>query len=237
MKQIKPFAYWTTSLVAAALLAVTMSGPGMGAEEATGWNLNTALKQLDKNNGDFRTAVADVKMTVVTGKDAEPQVQSGKAYFSRDGRFRIDFSTPAVKTILCTQTDLFIHDPAGAMVERYSLGKHPERLEPYAKLGFSLSGKAMSKDYLVALLGEEMMGDRKTLIFQLTPKADKVRASVSRIQIAIEQGSWLPLQQKMFPGDPVKQLTMDYAQVSRNVPMDDSMFKPKWPKGTKTISR
>ena len=127
-----------------------------------GTNRKTALKQLNQNSGDFRTAVADVKLTTVAGKDAKPLVESGKAYFSRDGQFRFEIATP---------------------------------------------------------------------------KADKARASVSRIHVAIEQGSWLPLQQTMFHSDAVQHFTMDYAQVSRNVPVEDSMFKPKWPKGTKTISR
>jgi outer membrane lipoprotein-sorting protein len=71
----------------------------------------------------------------------------------------------------------------------------------------------------------------------LTPKSDKVRAAVSRIEIWIEQGSWLPIQQKIFHGDSSQSLTIHYVQTSRNVPVDNALFKPKWPKGTKKITR
>jgi outer membrane lipoprotein-sorting protein len=223
--------------VTAALL--TAGGPVLVAEagEQAGWTLGSALKQLDKAAKDFRTAVADVEMVVEGGPDGEPSKSTGKAYFSREGSFRFDLSDPKNKTLLCTGTDLIVYDPAQAIADRYPLAKHPQRVECYASLGFLLTGNALSKDYLVGLLGEESLDDRKTLMLQLTPKSDKVRAAVSRIEIWIEQGSWLPIQQKIFHGDSSQSLTIHYVQTSRNVPVDNALFKPKWPKGTKKITR
>lgn len=227
----------SAGLVALAVVVAVVATPGARAAEATTWTLDSALKQIDKSTGDFRTAVSDVELTAVDAADAEPRTGSGKAYFSSDGSFRIDLSAPEEKTVLLSGSNLYVHDPARAIVERYPLAKHPERLEPYAALGFSLTGKSLSKDYLVGLLGEELVDDRKTLLFELTPKSDELRAKVSRVQVWIEEGSWMPLKQTVFHSGAAKHITVRYLHSSRNVPVDKALFKPKWPKGTQTLTR
>lgn len=237
MKQKSPSFYGGVRRVAVAVVvAATAAFTTLAAEPST-WTLDSALKQLDKSSGDFRTAVVDVVLTAIDGPDAEPRISSGKAYFSRDGSFRIDLSEPDTKTLLSTGSDLYIYEPARATVERYAIGKHPERLEPYVSLGFSLTGKDLSKDYLVGLLGEEIVDDQRTIHLELTPKSDEIRAKVSRIQLWIEQGSWLPTRLSVYHSDAAQSVTANYSHAARNVPVDDSIFKPKWPKGTETIKR
>ena len=87
------------------------------------------------------------------------------------------------------------------------------------------------------LLGEEDVGDHRALRFELTPKSDDLRATVSRVQLTIDQGSWLPLEQQVFHSDAVQSVTARYVHHARNLPLDDALFKPKWPKGTETIKR
>ena len=223
-------------VVVATLVSAAVALPTLAADPSA-WTLDSAMKQLDQTSADFKTAVVDVELTAIDGPDAEPRVASGKAYFSRAGSFRIDLSEPDAKTLLSTGSDLYVYDPSRAIVERYAIGKHPERLEPYLSLGFSLTGKGLSKDYLVGLLGEEVLDDQRTLHLELTPKSDEIRANVSRIQIWIEQGSLLPVRLTVFHSDAAQSVTANYSHASRNVPVDDAMFKPKWPKGTETIKR
>jgi outer membrane lipoprotein-sorting protein len=218
------------------MLVVLVAAVAVPAQDGA-WTLSTALKQLDATASDFSTAVADVEMNMLESEGTEPQTASGKGYFSQSGSFRIELTSPEAKTLLCTGSDLFIYDPAQAIVEHYPLGKHPERLEGYASLGFSLTGQALSKSYLVGLTGEENEGDHKVLRFELTPKSDKLRASVSRVLLTIDEGSWLPLEQKVLRGDAVQYLELKYRHLSRNVSVDGSTFKPKWPKGTQTVQR
>ena len=225
------------SAVVLGLLALAAAAPPMHAEEAGAWTLESALKQLDQSSKDFRTAVADVELIVIDGAGAEPRTASGKAYFSRDGSSRFDLTAPDVKSLLCTGSDLYVYEPAKAIVERFPVNKYAERLEPYPSLGFSLTGKALSRDYLVGLLGEATVDGQKTLHLELTPKSDEVRAKVSKIQIWIEQRSWMPIQQTVFHTDAAQSVTVKYMNASRNVPVDDKTFKPKWPKGTKTVKR
>jgi len=223
--------------VALGVLLAAVPAVGARADEAPAWTLDSALKQIDSTTGDFRTAVADVELTAVDDVAAEPRTESGKAYFSGDGSFRFDLSAPEEKTLLCDGQDLFVYKPALGIVERYQLDKHPERLEPYASLGFLLTGKALTREYVVGLLGEEMVDEQKTLLLELTPKSDELRAKVSRIQLWIEQGSWLPLQQKIFHTGAVQSVTARYLHTSRNVPVDKNLFKAKWPRDTQTIKK
>jgi outer membrane lipoprotein-sorting protein len=234
MKRTRPALCNPVPLLAVALIVAT--APALAAEPSA-WTLDSALKQIDKSNQDFKTAVVDVQLSAIDGPDAEPRAGSGKGYFSRDGSFRIDLAKPEAKTLLSSGDDLYVYEPARAVVERYAIGKHPERLEPYLSLGFSVTGKAMSKDYLVGLLGEEIVNDQRTIHLELTPKSEEVRSKVSRIQIWIEQGSWLPIRLTVFHSDAAQSVSASYSHASRNVPVDDAVFKPKWPKGTETIKR
>ena len=117
------------------------SAPGIRGADAA-WTLDSALKQLDKSTGGFRTAVADVELTSAEGESGEPVTAKGKAYFSSDGSFRMDLTDPDEKSLLVHGGSLYVYEPARALVERYPLAKHPERLEPYAAVGFAVAPHA-----------------------------------------------------------------------------------------------
>ena len=219
-----------------AVLACAGAVPLLATERAT-WTLESALKQLDRVSSRFEGAVADVELTAVDAAGAEPRSGSGKAYFDRGGAVRFDLSSPDEKTLLSTGQDLYVYEPARAIVEQFAVDKHPERLEPYASLGFSLSGNGLQKDYVVSLLGEESIGDHKTLVLELTPRSDEMRSAVSRIQLWIGEASWLPVQQKIYHGGAGIYIQVRYRDVSKDVPLEQSLFKPKWPKGTETVKR
>jgi outer membrane lipoprotein-sorting protein len=219
-----------------AVLACAGAAPLLATGSAT-WTLESVLKQLDKAISRFEGAVAEVELTAVDAAGAEPRTGSGKAYFDRGGAVRFDLSSPDEETLLSTGPELYVYEPARAIVEQFAVAKHPERLEPYASLGFSLTGKGLEKNYVVSLLGEESIDDHKTLVLELTPRSDEMRAAVSRIQLWIGEAAWLPVQQKIFHGGAETYLSARYRNVSKDVPLEDSLFKPKWPKGTETVKR
>jgi len=218
-------------------LVASLAVPGSLLAESSTWTLKSAVKQLDETSSDFRSAVAEVEVESLDSAGAEPTTSSGKAYFDRGGSVRFDLTDPSSRTVLSTGSQLYVYDPNRAIVELYPVEKHPERVEPYATIGFSESGSTLEKSYVVTLLGEKSLDGRQTLMLELTPKSDKTRAQVSRIQVWIEEGSWLPLQQTVFHGAEGAYTTTKYRNAARNVPVDDSMFKPKWPKGTQTVKR
>jgi outer membrane lipoprotein-sorting protein len=53
----------------------------------------------------------------------------------------------------------------------------------------------------------------------------------------IGEASWLPVQQKIYHGGAGIYIQVRYRDVSKDVPLEQSLFKPKWPKGTETVKR
>ena len=84
------------------------------------------------------------------------------------------------------------YDPATSVVKEYSLSKHKNRLEPYVRLGFSPTGKDLQKDFLVSFIGEKEVGGRRALGLELTPKKDSLRAVIAKIELWVDEASWLP---------------------------------------------
>ena len=81
------------------------------------------------------------------------------------------------------------------------------------------------------------VNDRKVLQLEVTPKALEVRASVSKIQIWVDEGTWLPVRQKFFHSQSDTYLDIAYIGFSSNTGLDSDLFKPHWPKGTKKVKR
>jgi len=139
--------------------------------------------------------------------------------------------------VLLNSKYMYVYEPGRALVEEYQLSKHPERLAPYARLGFSTTGEELRRDYLVTLLRDDAIGDRRVLALELTPKDDEVRQDVRKIQLWIDQASWLPVTQVIDHTSNGETLTVNYANTSRNLKLNTSLFDDNWPKGTQKIKK
>jgi outer membrane lipoprotein-sorting protein len=73
------------------------------------------------------------------------------------------------------------------------------------------------------------------LLLELTPKSQKVRNQIARIQLWIDESSWLPVKQKFFEAGTQDYFIIRYTNIVRNANLESSLFKPKWPNGTKKI--
>ena len=118
-------------------------------------------------------------------------------------------------------------------VEQFQLPQHPEKLAQYTLLGFQPTGRAMKQDFLVTMLEEDSLDDKKVVVLELTPKKEKLRAVIGKIHLWIDQSNWLPTQQRVYYGASNTHLTVRYRNVARNDSLNEAIFKPKWPKGTK----
>jgi outer membrane lipoprotein-sorting protein len=66
----------------------------------------------------------------------------------------------------------------------------------------------------------------------LTPKSDEVRKQLTKIQLWIDESTWLPAQQRFEEAGSGDYFIIRYRNVSRNVKIPDSEFKQHWPRGT-----
>ena len=79
------------------------------------------------------------------------------------------------------------------------------------------------------------MDGEKAARLQLTPKADDVRAQISKIELWINEVSWLPVQQKFYETGSGDYFTIHYTNVVYNVPLADARFKARWPSGVTRV--
>jgi outer membrane lipoprotein-sorting protein len=211
-----------------ALTAVTASAQ----QNELAWTMERAIRQLDRQGSDFESVLADVDVDWSGGESEPAQIKGGRIYINDKGEFRLNADSPVQRTILLDGGTVHHYDPQAKLVKQYSLSKHKDRLEAFVPLGFSTTGKDLDDDFLVTFIGEDNIGDRRTLGLELTPKKDKVRAVVSRIQIWVDESSWLPARQVITQSSGGQVLTVTYSGTARNLDLNRDLFNDNWPKGT-----
>ncbi len=216
-------------LFCAVLIVAYLSGPPATAGE---WSVNDALKQIDKATKGMRGLTGEVTLTDQQA-GAEAGSMDGKVSIRTDGRIRFEAEGDNPKSVLCIPGKMFVYEPAKSTVTEYPLAKHQDELAPYTLVGFSTRGTSLKKDHLLTLIGEDDLDGHSVVLLELTPKSDTLRGFISKIQLWIDQATWLPIQQRVFHGGTETHLTVRYANLSRNDKLSNDPFIPKWPKGTR----
>jgi len=221
-----------TFAVAGATLALA-SGPAC-AQTKTGHTLESVFRQLDAQAKDFHSVSAEIERTKVTVVVNDKSTESG-SILVRGDKMLLELKAPDPRTILRTGDSLFVYNPGLKRVEEYNLGKNRALLDQFLLLGFGTDSQEMKKSYLVTLLKEDKLEDRKTIQLELTPKLEAVRNQISKIEIWLDEASWLPVQQEFFESGSGDYSIVKYSKVVRNPSLPDAQFKAHWPKGTEKI--
>jgi outer membrane lipoprotein-sorting protein len=198
-------------------------------------SLRTILQQLDLNAQSFRSLTADVTRIKVTVIVNDRSAETGKIWV-RGENMRLEITSPDVRTILRRGDKLYIFTSGLKRVEEYDLGKHRDMVDQFLQLGFGTSGSALQKPYLVTWLADTTLDNRKVAWLELTPKSDEVRKQFTKIQLWVDENSWLPVEQKFFETGSDDYFEVHYSNMERNPKIDDSRFKPDWPAGTKKFT-
>ncbi len=196
--------------------------------------LESVYRQMDGEAKDFRSVSADIERTKVTVVVNDRSTESGSLQVRGD-KMLLEMKVPDARTILRSGDNLYIYTPGLKRVEEYNLGKNRALVDQFLLLGFGTDSREMQKSYLVTLMKEDKIDDRKTIQLELTPKLEAVRAQISKIQIWLDESSWLPVQQEFYESGSGDYSIVRYSKVVRNPELPDSQFKPHWPKGTERI--
>jgi outer membrane lipoprotein-sorting protein len=160
----------------------------------------------------------------------DTSTESGQIFVRRDQKMRLDITKPDPKTILRTGDSLFIYTPKINRVEEYNLGKHRDIVDQYMRLGFGTRSQDLRRSYDINLAQEEEIDHRKAFVLELTPKSQEIRNQITKIQMWVDQSSWLPLQQKFFEAGGGDYFLVKYSNMMKNLKISDAKFKPDWPK-------
>lgn len=220
------------TLALAVALAALFAGYSMADGPRISWDLEDALKQVDRQADDFKTAMARVEVVRRDLNGEELSREAGTIFMDKSGKIRIDADSPKNRTYIVTKGDLYIHYPEEKRVEVYSLSRHKDRIEPFMRLGFTDSGKDLKDGYLLTSLGERDIGDSRTLGLELTPEKEKARAVMGKAQLWIDQSSWAPAQQVFTASSRGEEITLTYTYMARNLQLNPDLFSTRWPRGT-----
>jgi outer membrane lipoprotein-sorting protein len=196
--------------------------------------LESVLTQMDSQAKNFHSLSADVERTKVTIVVNDRSTETG-TMLAHDDKMLLDMKAPDPRTILLSGDTLSVYTPGLKRVEEYDLGKNRGMVDQFLLLGFGTPGKDIQKDYSVKLVGEPTLDDKKTAELELVPKSQAALAHFTKIQIWLDQASWLPVQQQIFETGSGDYSIIRYSKVVRNPQIPDSQFKPHWPKGTQKV--
>lgn len=201
-----------------------------GTQTSQKWTTEGVLEMMDRSAKDFRSLTSDIENIKYTAVVQDTSTETGQIFVRHDQKMRIDFTKPEPRTILRTGDLLFIYNPKLNRVEEYDLGKNRAMVDQYVRLGFGTRSEDLRKSYLVTALGEEELDHRKTVHLELTPKSDAVRAQIVKIEMWVDEASWLPIQQKFFETGSGDYILFHYTNMMKNLKIAESKFKQDWPR-------
>jgi outer membrane lipoprotein-sorting protein len=191
---------------------------------------------MDSSARDFHSLSASIEHIKYTAVVNDSSKESGQMWVEKkDDRMRIEFSNPDKRTILRSGDSLFLYNPKINRVEEYNLGKNRALVDQYVLLGFGTRSENVKKSYLVAYNGEQDLDGKRVVVLELTPKSDDVRSQISKVQIWVDESSWLPIQQKFFEAGSADYLIFHYSDLKKNLKIDESKFRQDWPKNATRI--
>ncbi len=218
-----------------ALAALSFPAPRAAVSQQSNWTLDNVLKQMDMQAADFHSLTADMERTKVTVVVDDKSTESGRISVRRDDKMRIEVTQPDARTILRDGDTFYIYNPKIHRVEQYNLGKKKSLVDQFLLLGFGTSGSSLKESYSITLQGEETLDNRKVLRLELLPRTEEVRKQLSKIQLWLDESTWLPVQQQFFETGSGDYFIIRYRNLNRNVRIPDNEFKAHWPHGTSKV--
>jgi len=227
----------TRLLLCCALLFLALAGSAIFSSTLTAspLTLDEVFKQMDREQSQFQSLSASIERTKVTVVVNDHSTEVGQIEIRRDGKMRIDLSSPDQRTILRDGDHIYVYTPKTRRVEEYDLGKHRDLVDQLLLLGFGTSGESLKKSYLITLQGEETLNAQRVVRLELTPRSDDVRRQISKIDLWLNEANWLPAQQQFYETGSGDYSIIRYLNVARNIPVSDARFRPAWPKGATRV--
>jgi outer membrane lipoprotein-sorting protein len=197
--------------------------------------VDSVLGLMDHAAQGFRSLTATIEHVKFTAVVSDTSKETGNLYVRKDEKMRIDITAPDPRTILRTGDSLFVYTPKIKRVEEYNLGKNRSMVDQYILLGFGTRSAEVRKSYDVVLTGEDQLDGRKVAVLELTPKSEEVRKQITKIQMWIDEASWLPIQQKFFEATAGDYFLFHYSDMKEDLKVPESRFKQDWPKGVTRV--
>jgi len=218
-----------------AALAFCVFSGAASSQGTQKWTPDAILTLMDHAAADFHSLSANIERVKYTDVVKDTSTESGQIWVRKDEKMRIQITKPDPRTVLRVGDTFYIFNPKINRVEEYDISKNREMVDQYLELGFNTRGEHLKKNYLVAVNGEQELDGRKTVVIELTPKSDKMREQITKIQMWVDTGSWMAIQQKIFEANSGDYFIIHCTGLMKNLKIEDSRFKPDWPKNATKV--
>jgi outer membrane lipoprotein carrier protein len=211
-------------------MSITCTLAFAGSAGSTSPALDNYIRQFEASYHDVRTLRATFTQEYSAGD--RPRVESGDVYLARGGRMRWEYQTPEQKLFLSDGKDVLLYIPSAKQLTRTPIKESGDVRVPFEILVSHLNlRKAFSKIEFVDSARPDQPGDRvlraypkrgyeeiyRDVVVEVTPTFDIRRLEVS------------------YPDGTSMEFTFDH--ISRNVPVQPSMFELTTPPGTEVIQQ
>ena len=201
--------------------------------------LDEILTHMDRSARTFQSMSAKLKLSDYTAVINDTNNRSGEVRLMR-GKNGIEglvrFDQPEAQIIHTDNRETKIYYPKANTVEVYDTSNYSGIIDRLL-LGFSTSGKELSHDYTIKLVGPETVNGMPTTRISLTPKTPDLQKLVSTIDLWIPEGESYPVQEKAIT--PSKDYKLfDYSDVKISPPapkLKESDLKLNAPKSAREI--
>jgi outer membrane lipoprotein-sorting protein len=220
-------------------LVLVYSGAARRAEANTGAQLLTGIltkmENAHRNLRSMRAAIVQQKVNTQIGtKDTDYGTLIYKPGTQGKGRLRIDYTRPDARVLSVVGESFTFYQPRINQVFKSTLAKASKGRTGYTPLvGLDGSLKALTNDFHIEYLREELVNGKATTQLRLTPKRGGEYASVD---LWVNHETWLPTQYKIVDrnGDyTVVKLT----NTEVNVALKDGDFNVSYPSGVKVVDK
>ena len=200
------------------------------------WSEAMLVERLNQANEHFRTLTASLQFTKVTAVVNDTSTETGRLYYSKNRRVLIEMVNPEPKEILFAGNKALLYYPKMKQIQEYDLEKHRALIEQFLLLGFGTKGDELKDAYLITVLGEVALSGYPNAVLhvELTPKDERIRNNIHKIQLWLDMASWVPVQQKFFEVGNDYLMTR-YTDVKVNTDIPQSKLNLSAPKNTTRV--
>jgi outer membrane lipoprotein-sorting protein len=191
------FNIWLRVLLAG-VLALALAPSASARKHHT--DLTEILSDMNEASKRLKTVSANLEYTKVTVLVDDKSTQSGQLFY-RKGKtteIRILFEKPEPKILLFKKNRGEIYLPKINQIQEYDLGQKSDLVQQFLLLGFGSDTNDLKRIYNVKYVQEEDLEGDTTVLLELSPRREDPAAPIAKIQIWVNEESWLPAQQKFF---------------------------------------
>jgi outer membrane lipoprotein-sorting protein len=188
----------------AGILALALGSTAGARKGKHPTDLTEILSDMNEASKRVKTVSANLEYTKVTVLVDDKSTESGQLFY-RKGKtteIRIDIQKPDRKILLLwsggkkNKGEMYL--PKINQIQEFNLEQKSDLVQQFLALGFGTDANELKKAYTVKYLKEEELEGDTTVLLELVPLKGNAGGQISKIQLWVNEESWLPAQQEVF---------------------------------------